>query len=254
MHLMTPKSPAAPAAEHEAFGGAAPPPQERPAIVRLFGVHRRYGALNALSDITLDIFQNELVFITGPSGAGKSTLLKLLYLGEPASEGQILVDGLNLARISRKRIPDLRRRFGIIFQNYRLIPTRSVFANISLVLEAMGQKEPLIRKKVHSVLRTVGLEGRDSALPPTLSGGEQQRVAVARAIVGSPKILLADEPTGSLDPSAAGTIMALLQRYHRRGATVVIATHDQETIRRTPGRVIQLERGRLLPRASADAP
>ncbi len=230
------------------------PPPDQQAIIRLFGVHRRYGALNALTDIGLDIFQNEFVFITGPSGAGKSTLLKLLYLGEPASEGQILVDGLNLARISRKRIPDLRRRFGIIFQNYRLIPTRTVFANVSLVLEAMGQKEHLIRKKVHSVLRTVGLEDRDSALPLTLSGGEQQRVAVARAIVGNPQILLADEPTGSLDPSSAGTIMALLQRYHRRGATVIIATHDHEMIRRTRGRVIRLERGRLAPQPAADTP
>ncbi len=230
------------------------PPPDQQAIIRLFGVHRRYGALNALTDIGLDIFQNEFVFITGPSGAGKSTLLKLLYLGEPASEGQILVDGLNLARISRKRIPDLRRRFGIIFQNYRLIPTRTVFANVSLVLEAIGQKEHLIRKKVHSVLRTVGLEDRDSALPLTLSGGEQQRVAVARAIVGNPQILLADEPTGSLDPSSAGAIMALLQRYHRRGATVIIATHDHEMIRRTRGRVIRLERGRLTPQPAADTP
>jgi len=230
------------------------PPPDQQAIIRLFGVHRRYGALNALTDIGLDIFQNEFVFITGPSGAGKSTLLKLLYLGEPASEGQILVDGLNLARISRKRIPDLRRRFGIIFQNYRLIPTRTVFANVSLVLEAMDQKEHLIRKKVHSVLRTVGLEDRDSALPLTLSGGEQQRVAVARAIVGNPQILLADEPTGSLDPSSAGAIMALLQRYHRRGATVIIATHDHEMIRRTRGRVIRLERGRLAPQPAADTP
>jgi cell division transport system ATP-binding protein len=230
------------------------PATEQQAIIRLFGVHRRYGALNALADIGLDIAENEFVFVTGPSGAGKSTLLKLLYLGEPASEGQILVDGLNLARISHKRIPDLRRRFGIIFQNYRLIPTRTVFANVSLVLEAMGQKEPLIRKKVHSVLRTVGLEDRDNALPLTLSGGEQQRVAVARAIVGNPKILLADEPTGSLDPSAAGIIMSLLQRYHRRGATVIIATHDHEMIRRTPGRVIHLERGRLAPQPAPNTP
>lgn len=228
------------------------PSLEQTALIRLFRVHRRYGTLNALTDISLDIYKNEFVFVTGPSGAGKSTLLKLLYLGEPASEGQILVDGLNLARISRKRIPDLRRRFGIIFQNYRLIPTRTVFDNIALVLEAMGQKERLIRKKVKSVLRTVGLEDRGGALPPTLSGGEQQRVAVARAIVGSPKILLADEPTGSLDPSSADIIIELLQRYHRRGATVIIATHDQEMIRRTPGRVIHLERGRLS--AAPEAP
>ena len=211
----------------------------------MFHVHHYYGTQKALIDITLDIFKNDFVFITGPSGAGKTTLLKLLYLAETISEGQILIDGMNLSRIPRKRIPFLRRKFGIIFQDYKLIASRSVFDNVSLVLEAAGNKWRLIQKKVRSVLRLVGMEDRQTALPPSLSGGEQQRVAVARAIVGDPKIILADEPTGSLDEDSAGIIMELLKRVHIRGATVIIATHDKDLIRKTGGRVLFLNNGRL---------
>ena len=211
----------------------------------MFHVHHYYGTQKALIDITLDIFKNDFVFITGPSGAGKTTLLKLLYLAETISEGQILIDGMNLSRIPRKRIPFLRRKFGIIFQDYKLIASRSVFDNVSLVLEAAGNKRRLIQKKVRSVLRLVGMEDRQTALPPSLSGGEQQRVAVARAVVGDPKIILADEPTGSLDEDSAGIIMELLKRVHIRGATVIIATHDKDLIRKTGGRVLFLNNGRL---------
>ncbi len=218
---------------------------EKSSIIRMFHVHQYYGTQKALIDITLDIFKNDFVFITGPSGAGKTTLLKLLYLAETISEGQILIDGMNLSRIPRKRIPFLRRKFGIIFQDYKLIASRSVFDNVSLVLEAAGNKRRLIQKKVRSVLRLVGMEDRQTALPPSLSGGEQQRVAVARAIVGDPKIILADEPTGSLDEDSAGIIMELLKRVHIRGATVIIATHDKDLIRKTGGRVLFLNNGRL---------
>ena len=140
----------------------------------MFHVYRNYGPKNALIDITLDIFKSEFLFISGPSGAGKTTLLKLLYLAEPVSDGQILVDGINLSRISHKNIPLLRRKFGIVFQDYKLIPTKTVYENVALVLEAAGQKRRLILKKVKSVLRTVGMEQRLNALPPSLSGGEQQ--------------------------------------------------------------------------------
>jgi cell division transport system ATP-binding protein len=214
-------------------------------IIRMFHVYRHYGSKSALTDITLDIFKNEFLFISGPSGAGKTTLLKLLYIGEPVSEGQILADGINLARISRKRIPMLRRKFGIIFQDYKLIPTKTVYENVALVLEAMGKKRRWIQKKVKSVLRIVEMEQKLDSLPPSLSGGEQQRVAVARAVVGDPQIILADEPTGSLDAASAQTILDLLKKFHRRGATVVIATHDRELIRETGGRVIFLDQGRL---------
>jgi cell division transport system ATP-binding protein len=218
---------------------------EKSSIIRMFHVHHNYGPKKALIDITLDIAKNEFVFISGPSGAGKSTLLKLFYLGEPVSEGQVLIDGINLARIPRKRIPQLRRKFGIIFQDYKLIPTRTVYDNLALVLEAAGVKNRLIQKKVKSVLRLVGMEDRLKALPPSLSGGEQQRIAVARAIIGDPKIILADEPTGSLDDESADVILELLKGVHIRGATVIIATHDKALMRKTGGHVLHLQQGRL---------
>ena len=218
---------------------------EKSSIVRMFHVHHNYGSKKALIDITLDIAKNEFVFISGPSGAGKTTLLKLFYLGEPVSEGQVLIDGINLARIPRKRIPQLRRKFGIIFQDYKLIPTKNVYDNVALVLEAAGVKNRLIQKKVKSVLRLVGMEDRLKALPPSLSGGEQQRIAVARAIVGDPKIILADEPTGSLDEESAEVILELLRGVHIRGATVIIATHDKALMRKTGGQVLHLQQGRL---------
>ncbi len=215
------------------------------ALIRMFHVHKRYGAKQALVDATLDVAKNEFLFISGPSGAGKSTLLKLLYLAEPASEGQILVDGMNLSRIPRNRIPLLRRKFGIIFQDYKLISTRTVYENVALVLEARGKKRSLIEKKVKSMLRVVGMEDRLTAYPPSLSGGEQQRVAVARAVAGDPKIILADEPTGSLDDESAAIIFQLLNRFHSHGATVVVATHDKSLIKNAAGRVLQIRQGRL---------
>ncbi|HUV78738.1 MAG TPA: cell division ATP-binding protein FtsE [Desulfobacterales bacterium] len=219
--------------------------QNKSSIIRMFHVHKNYGAKKALIDVTLDISKNEFLFISGPSGAGKTTLLKLLYLGETVSEGQVLIEGINLSRISHKRIPFLRRKFGIIFQDYKLIATKTVFENVALVLEAMGKKRRFIEKKVKSVLRTVGMENNLHSLPPSLSGGEQQRVAVARAVVGDPKIILADEPTGNLDEDSADIIFELLKRFHIRGATIVIATHDKELIRKTGGRAIHLKQGRL---------
>jgi cell division transport system ATP-binding protein len=218
---------------------------EKSSIIRMFHVHHNYGPKKALVDITLDIAKNEFVFISGPSGAGKTTLLKLFYLGEPVSEGQILIDGINLARIPRKRIPQLRRKFGVIFQDYKLIPTKTVYDNIALVLEAAGEKMRIIQKKVRSVLRLVGMEDRLKSFPPSLSGGEQQRIAVARAMIGDPKIILADEPTGSLDEASAEVILDLLRGVHIRGATVIIATHDKALMRRTGGHILHLNRGRL---------
>jgi cell division transport system ATP-binding protein len=219
--------------------------QNKSSIIRMFHVHKNYGAKKALSNITLDILKNELLFISGPSGAGKTTLLKLLYLGEQVSEGQVLIEGVNLSRISHDRIPFLRRKFGIIFQDYKLIPTKTVFDNVAIVLEATGKKRRFIEKKVKSILRTVGMEETLHSLPPSLSGGEQQRIAFARAVVGDPKIILADEPTGNLDEVSADIILELLKRFHSRGATVIIATHDKELIRKTGGRVIHLNQGYL---------
>jgi len=215
-------------------------------IIRLFNVSKRFGGKLALKDITLDVEQGELIFISGPSGAGKSTLLKILYLAQKASEGQILIDGMNLARISSSKLPCLRRRFGMIFQDFKLIPNRTVYENVALVLEAAGKKPSFIRKKVMQVLRITGMEKKINALPPTLSGGEQQRIAVARAVVGDPSIIFADEPTGSLDSKSAQAILDFLMEYHKKGATVLIVSHNLHLLERTVrGRNIEISEGTI---------
>lgn len=215
-------------------------------IIRLFNVCKRYGAKPALDDLTLDIDSGEFIIVSGPSGAGKSTLLKVLYLAERVSEGQILIDGMNLARISSGKLPFLRRRFGMVFQDFKLIPNRTVFENVALVLKVAGEKPAYIRKKVMHVLRVTGMEKKVNHLPPTLSGGEQQRVAVARAVVGEPSIILADEPTGSLDRDSAQQVLDLLLGYHKNGATLLIASHNLGLIESSiRGRNIALEDGKL---------
>jgi cell division transport system ATP-binding protein len=219
---------------------------ERQPIIRLFHVSKQFEKKAALLDVTLDIFPNDFIFLWGPSGAGKSTFLKLLYLGEPLSHGQILVEGMNLSRINRKTIPQLRRKYGIIFQDFKLIPGKTVYENVALVLEAKGLKDAMVQKKVNQVLGMVGLGEKMDAYPPSLSGGEQQRAAVARAMVGDPGIILADEPTGSLDTASAKTIMDLLDRFHANGNTVIMATHDRSLLNRKPCRIFQLDEGRLV--------
>ena len=214
-------------------------------IISMFNVSKRYGKMDALSNLSVDILKNEFIFVTGPSGAGKSTMIKLLYRGETASSGAILVDGMNLARISRKQIPQLRRKIGVIFQDFKLIPTKTIFQNVALVLEVAGVKPKEIHPLVMEALEYVGIGDRAEELPPVLSGGEKQRVAVARAIIGCPKIVLADEPTGSLDPDSAAHVFNLLRTVHASGATVIIATHDQQMINNHDGRIIRLVKGRM---------
>lgn len=216
-------------------------------MIRLFNVSKRFGGKLALKNISLDIEQGEFIFISGPSGAGKSTLLKILYLADNIFEGQVLVDGMNLSRISSSKLPVLRRRFGIVFQDFKLIPTLTVYENISLVLEAAGKKTSFIKKKVMQVLRSIGMEKKAKAFPLTLSGGEQQRVAVARAVVGEPSIILADEPTGSLDSTSARAILDFLMEYHKKGSTILIASHDLHLMKNTiKGRNIELNAGRIV--------
>lgn len=223
-------------------------------IVRMFHVTKRYGGACALDDVSLDIARGGFFFLTGASGAGKSTLLKLIHLVEPPSEGQILFDGMNLSRIPAKRVPLVRRRMGFVFQDYKLIATRSVYENVALVLEASGKRGRTVEKKVAAVLRLVGMEARAQTYPPSLSGGEQQRVAVARAVVADPDLILADEPTGSLDDESACVVIDLLKRFHSLGGTVVLATHDADLVRSIPARTLHLEKGRLVAVAPPQRP
>jgi len=216
-------------------------------MIQMYHVHMSYGPdAPALVDITLRVDKAEFVFITGPSGAGKTSLLRLLLLAERCDSGQILVFGENVARIKESRVPFVRRRIGVVFQDFKLLPSRTVAENVAVGLEVLGRSRREIAKKSADVLRLVGLEHKANSYPPRLSGGEQQRVAIARAVINDPPILLADEPTGNLDPVLSREIYDLLTEVNARGATVVVATHDIGWVGRTQKRVIRLERGRVV--------
>ncbi|NJC87892.1 MAG: cell division ATP-binding protein FtsE [Desulfuromonas sp.] len=215
-------------------------------MIQLFNVTKAFQRdQNALSDVTLRVAKGEFVYLTGPSGAGKSTLLKLICCAERPTRGQILMDGRNITQLGIRYIPHLRRNLGIVFQDFKLLNRRTVFENVAFPLEVQGRRRIEISKKVYNVLRQVGLEHRLSHHPLQLSGGEQQRVAVARALVVDPLVLLADEPTGNLDPDVTTDIMELFKGANARGTTVVMATHDRSLIRQFPRRVISLEAGRV---------
>jgi cell division transport system ATP-binding protein len=200
----------------------------------------------ALKDLTLKIPKGDFVYIAGPSGAGKSTLLKQLYAAEKPSRGHILIDGKNLTRMSRGKIALVRRRLGIVFQDFKLITTRSIFENVAFPLEVQGKKRYEVSNKVYQALKHVGLEHKLKKFPLELSGGEQQRVAIARALVIDPQILIADEPTGNLDPEVTLEIMELFKGANARGTTILLATHDRDMIRRFPRRILALAHGRLV--------
>jgi len=216
-------------------------------VVELFHVTKEYpGDAPALQDVSLEIEKGEFVFLTGASGAGKSTLLKLIFCEEGATAGQLLLFGKNVAKIRAAAIPFVRRNIGVVFQDFKLLPRRTVAENVALPLEVRAIAEKEIRKKVKGLLRSVGLEHRADKFPPSLSGGEQQRVAVARALAADPALLLADEPTGNLDPERTLEVMDLLYAANARGTTVVVATHDRTLLERYKKRVVVLERGRLV--------
>jgi cell division transport system ATP-binding protein len=215
-------------------------------VIQLFHVSKTFGPTPALKEIDLRIRTGEFVFVTGPSGAGKTTLLRLIFGAEPPTEGQIVINGINLSRISGTKLDLLRRRIGFVFQDFKLLSRRTVFQNVALALEVTGEKRSLVRKKTHQMLRAVGLAEKEEAFPIELSGGEQQRVAIARAMINDPLILLADEPTGNLDPDITREIMVLFRSINLRGTTVVIATHSRELLRNTDQRIIVLHRGKVL--------
>jgi len=202
--------------------------------------------LYALRDLSLTVEKGEFVFLTGPSGAGKSTLLRLLLRQELASEGGIVVNGRNLATLKRSEVQEYRRGLGFIFQDFKLIPTRTVVENITFVPEVLGVPQSQRGRRAFQVLKWVGLQHRMNAYPADLSGGEQQRVAIARALINDPALLLADEPTGNLDPDLSLEIMNLLREVNAGGTTVVVATHDRELIRLVGRRTITLDHGKIV--------
>ncbi|RLB58893.1 MAG: cell division ATP-binding protein FtsE [Deltaproteobacteria bacterium] len=223
-------------------------------MIEMYHVHMSYGPDSpALTDITLRIEKAEFVFITGPSGAGKTSLLRLAFLAEPCQAGQMLLFGKNVARVKRREIPLLRRRIGVVFQDFKLIPTMTVRENVGLVCDVMGIGGRERRQRINEALRMVGLEHKAGSFPLKLSGGEQQRAAIARAIVNDPPILLADEPTGNLDPELSRAIYRLLSEINARGVTVVVATHDIDWVRRTRKRIIEIDRGRVISGGMPDA-
>lgn len=216
------------------------------AMVQLRGVTKTYtNGYDALLDVSIEIKQGEFLFITGPSGSGKSTLLKLLYGEELPTQGEVIVDEFDVAALRGDRLSLLRRRIGIVFQDYKLIPQRTVAENITFVLQAQGFTRKEIQRRLEPTLKLVGLLSKAESFPDQLSGGEQQRVSIARAIVGTPPLLLADEPTGNLDPDNSWQVMQILQKLNSFGATVIVTTHDEQLVRRCNKPVVQVRNGRL---------
>jgi cell division transport system ATP-binding protein len=214
-------------------------------MIRLYRVSKSYRDVSALKDITFTIGKGEFCYITGPSGAGKTTMLKLLYGAERPITGKLLINGTDVGKLPKHDLPRLRRNMGIVFQDFKLIPSRTVAENVGLALEVLGAPRERIERQVRAVLNIVGLRGRGNTLPHRLFGGEQQRVAVARVIVNDPSVLLADEPTGNLDGAMAIEVMEILQAINLRGTTVMVATHDTGLMQRFPYRVLRFRAGRL---------
>ena len=216
-------------------------------MIKTVDVAKRYkGGIRALEGISLDIEKSEFVFIVGPSGSGKSTFIKLLTKEEEPSDGEIYVAGKNLANLPRWRVPYLRRNVGCVFQDFKLLPNKTVFENVAFALEVIGRPKALIRRQVPQILELVGLGEKLDRFPDELSGGEQQRVSIARAFVNRPLTLVADEPTGNLDPATSVGIMRLLDRINRTGTTVIMATHDHAIVDSMRRRVVELDAGQIV--------
>src|SRR5690554_4835518 len=216
-------------------------------MIQMTNVAKVYpNGARALVDISLKINKGEFVFLVGPSGAGKSTLIRLLYREEMASRGQVIVNGCNILRMRERNVPRFRRNIGVIFQDFKLLANKTAFENVAFALEAIGVGPKEVRQRTKKILELVGLGHKLDAFPHELSGGEQQRVSVARAIINNPALLVADEPTGNLDAETAWEIMELLYNINRRGTTIVMATHARDIVEQMQKRVIVIEGGRVV--------
>ena len=216
-------------------------------MIQIFNVVKMYDGSNpVLDNISLEIPKGEFVFLTGPSGAGKTTILKILFGWESFETGQVLVQGINVGKLTHRNVYTLRRSMGFVFQDYKLLPNKTVFENVSFAQEVIGHDRKTIRFKTWEALKNVGLTPKKDAYPAYLSGGEQQRIAIARAMVNSPAIILADEPTGNLDPDIAIEILKLFEELNQKGSTIIFATHSQEIMKAGNHRVISLNRGKVV--------
>ncbi len=215
-------------------------------MIHFYNVSKVYEREAALKNITFTIEKGEMAFVTGPSGAGKTTLLRIIYLAEKPDEGSVSIAEWELSKLKESSIPFLRRNIGIVFQDFRLLDNRNVFDNVAMTLRIVGLPEYEVKERVMEVLKTVNLRHKTDSFPRTLSGGEQQRVVIARAIVGEPTVLLADEPTGNLDSDTAAGISQMFKDLNAKGTTVLVATHNRELLKNTGRRVLKLDSGSLI--------
>lgn len=215
-------------------------------MIKFEHVTKTYRTNIGLDDVSVDINKGDFVFLVGPSGAGKSTFIKLILKEIDADEGSILVDGKDVTQLSNREIPELRRKIGTVFQDFRLLPKKTVFENVAFAMEVLHKSKKQIRKQVPQILSLVGITDKADKYPEELSAGEQQRVAIARAIINNPMVLIADEPTGNLDPDTAAEIMDLLDQINMRGTTIVMVTHAKDIVDRMRKRVIAIEKGKIV--------
>ncbi|AKO94699.1 cell division ATP-binding protein FtsE [Priestia filamentosa] len=216
-------------------------------MIEMKDVYKTYpNGVKAIDGLTVKVNKGEFVYVVGPSGAGKSTFIKMMYREEKASSGYIMVNGQNVGELKNREVPVFRRNIGVVFQDFKLLPKLTAFENVAFALEVIEAEKDVIKQRVKEVLELVGIQGREDALPAELSGGEQQRLSIARAIINNPKVLIADEPTGNLDPETSWGIMDVLEKINKNGTTIVMATHNRDIVNTMKKRVIAVEDGKII--------